>query len=126
MADDKSVIDLTRSRPRESAGHVLRVLREQGPATRAELALATGLGRSTVTQRLDALLHHGLIVASGSGASTGGRRPATLGFNREAGVVLAADLGASVFYFFSNNTLFYRSTHSGCARTVSTRPQSRP
>ena len=37
----------------------------------------------------------GLICEVGDAPSAGGRRPAILGFNPDAGVVLVADLGAT-------------------------------
>ena len=55
----------------------------------------TGLARSTIAQRVDALLSHRLLVPGGDSASTGGRRPTMLAFNGDAGVVLAGDLGAT-------------------------------
>ena len=55
----------------------------------------TGLARSTIAQRVDALLTHRILVPGGDSASTGGRRPTMLAFNRDAGVVLAGDLGAT-------------------------------
>ena len=63
--------------------------------TRADLARHTGLSRSTVAQRVDALLASGLVREAGGTASTGGRPPTILAFNHEAGVVLVADLGAT-------------------------------
>ncbi|MDP9145433.1 MAG: ROK family protein, partial [Actinomycetota bacterium] len=51
--------------------------------------------RSTVAQRIDALMSAGLVVEVGGAPSTGGRPPSLLGFNAEAGLVLAADLGAT-------------------------------
>jgi len=74
---------------------VLRLVREGRASTRAELAELTGLGRSTVAQRVDALLAERLLVPLGEQASTGGRRATLLAFNRRAGVVLCADLGAT-------------------------------
>jgi len=65
------------------------------PRTRSELAAITGLARSTVTGRVDALLAAGLIAPSGETASTGGRPPATFAFNPAARIVLGADLGAT-------------------------------
>jgi predicted NBD/HSP70 family sugar kinase len=60
------------------------------------LGQVTGLARSTVAQRIDALKIAGLIVEPGDAApSTGGRPPSLLGFNGDAGLVLAADLGAT-------------------------------
>src|SRR5215210_9145455 len=78
-----------------SAGNLLRLIREDTAVTRAELARVTGLARSTVAQRVDALLAEGLVYEAGGSASTGGRPPTVLAFNRDAGVVLVADLGAT-------------------------------
>src|SRR5215210_1516657 len=78
-----------------SAGNLLRLIREDTAVTRADLARVTGLARSTVAQRIDALLAEGLVYEAGGSASTGGRPPTVLAFNREAGVVLVADLGAT-------------------------------
>jgi predicted NBD/HSP70 family sugar kinase len=55
----------------------------------------TGLARSTVGARVDALLASGLLAPSGEAASTGGRPPTRFAFNPEARVVVAADLGAT-------------------------------
>jgi len=77
------------------AGAVLRLIRDGEAVTRAELARRTGLARSTVAQRVDALLAHRLVYEAGGSESTGGRPPTVLAFNHDAGVVLAADLGAT-------------------------------
>jgi predicted NBD/HSP70 family sugar kinase len=78
-----------------SAGAILRVIREAGTITRAELVRRTGLARSTVGQRIDTLLRHALVYETGGGDSTGGRPPASLAFNDGSGVVQCADLGAT-------------------------------
>jgi len=78
-----------------SAGSLLRLIRADVAVTRADLARVTGLARSTVAQRVDALLAKGLVYEAGGSASTGGRPPTVLAFNRDAGVVLVADLGAT-------------------------------
>ena len=77
------------------AGTLLQLLRDGTPRTRSELAGVTGLGRSTVTQRVDALLASGLIAHTGEAASTGGRPPTTFAFQPGARVTVAADLGAT-------------------------------
>ena len=77
------------------AGSVLRMIRDGEAVTRADLARRTGLARSTVAQRVDALLAHELVYEAGGSASTGGRPPTVLAFNHLAGVVLVADLGAT-------------------------------
>jgi predicted NBD/HSP70 family sugar kinase len=78
-----------------SPGDLLSLIREGAAVTRADLARHTGLARSTVAQRVDALLASGLLIEAGGSASTGGRPPTVLAFNHEAGVVLVADLGAT-------------------------------
>jgi predicted NBD/HSP70 family sugar kinase len=70
-------------------------LRDERPRTRAELAQITGLARSTVGARVDALLASGLLAPSGEAASTGGRPPTRFAFNPRARIVVAADLGAT-------------------------------
>src|SRR3954466_2320623 len=77
------------------AGRVLSLIRDGEGVTRADLARRTGLARSTVAQRVEALLAHQLVYEAGGRASTGGRPPTVLAFNRSAGVVLVADLGAT-------------------------------
>src|SRR5215216_3609610 len=77
------------------AGALLRLIRDGQASTRAELVALTGLARSTVAQRMDALLSQRLVVPAGGSVSTGGRPPQMFAFNRDAGVVLSADLGAT-------------------------------
>src|SRR4051812_49827026 len=84
-----------RSVPPLGAGSVLRLIRDGEAVTRAALARRTGLARSTVAQRVDALLAHELVYEAGGEASTGGRPATVLAFNHHAGVVLVADLGAT-------------------------------
>ena len=79
----------------DGAGSLLQHLRDGVPRTRSELAAATGLGRSTVAQRVDALLASALVGPAGEALSTGGRPPTQFAFNPAARVVLAADVGAT-------------------------------
>ncbi|MCE6996302.1 ROK family protein [Saccharothrix sp. S26] len=78
-----------------SPGELLRLLRDGVPRTRSELTSVTGLARSTVRARLDALLDAGLVSDGGNEASTGGRPAGRFVFNARARVVLAADVGAT-------------------------------
>lgn len=77
------------------AGEIFQILRDRRARTKAELALLTGLARSTVSSRVDALVACGLVRPAGEAASTGGRPPARVAFNPLAGIVLALDLGAT-------------------------------
>lgn len=81
--------------PVRGAGDLLQVLRDGTPRTRNELIELTGLARSTVGLRVDALLGSGLLAPSGRSRSTGGRPPAQFAFNPAARLVLAADFGAT-------------------------------
>ena len=77
------------------AGTLLQLIREGDGATRADLSALTGLARSTIAQRLEQLRSQGLLRELGESDSTGGRPPMMLAFNEDAGVALAADLGAT-------------------------------
>jgi predicted NBD/HSP70 family sugar kinase len=79
----------------DGAGTLLQHLRDGVPRTRRQLAAATGLGRSTVAQRVDALLASHLVGAAGEASSSGGRPPTQFAFNPSARVVLGADVGAT-------------------------------
>jgi predicted NBD/HSP70 family sugar kinase len=76
-------------------GAVFQLLRDGRPRTRAELSAETGLARSTVTERIDALLATGLLRHADKAGSTGGRPPSMFAFNPAARVVLGADIGAT-------------------------------
>lgn len=82
-------------RPGDGAGALLQILRDGVPRTRGELAAMTGLGRSAVAQRVDALIASSLVGSAGEAASTGGRPPAQLAFNPGARLTLAVDVGAT-------------------------------
>jgi predicted NBD/HSP70 family sugar kinase len=78
-----------------SAGHLLGLVRSGAAYTRRDLQAATGLSRSTLVQRVDALLQTGYLRPGALGRSEGGRPPTRLEFNREHRYVLAGDLGAT-------------------------------
>ena len=76
-----------------TSGDLLELIRTGRASSRAELARLTGLSRTAVAHRLDALVGTGLVRAGDELASTGGRPATGLVFGRESGVVLAAALG---------------------------------
>lgn len=55
----------------------------------------TGVSRVTVSARVDALLRSDLVRYAGTESSSGGRPPAQITFNGDAGLVLAVDIGAT-------------------------------
>ncbi|MBY8848130.1 ROK family transcriptional regulator [Saccharothrix longispora] len=78
-----------------SPAAILGLLRDGRPRTRADIAAETGLARSAVRTRLDALLGAGLVTEGANGQSTGGRPADLFAFNAGARSVLAADVGAT-------------------------------
>jgi predicted NBD/HSP70 family sugar kinase len=89
------VLTMPQGVPAGSAGHLLQLLRSGVASTRPQLVQLTGVSRTTVAQRVEALLATGLVVEAGASASTGGRPATRLRFNSDAGVILVADLGAT-------------------------------
>lgn len=78
-----------------SPGHLVQLLRDGIATTRPQLVEITGVSRSAISQRVDALLEAGLIIEDGPTESTGGRPAQRLRFDHEHGLVLVADLGAT-------------------------------
>jgi glucokinase-like ROK family protein len=77
---------------------VIDALRERGTASRAEIARATGLSRSTVSSIVAELLNAGLVEegAEGTGVAhgeQGGRPPVLLSLKSTAGMALGVDFG---------------------------------
>ncbi len=73
---------------------LLRLLRDQGPISRAELGERVHLSRSKLAVELDRLVEAGLVEALGLAASRGGRRSSIVGLS--AGIrFLGIDIGAT-------------------------------
>ncbi|MFC4783039.1 ROK family protein [Nocardioides sp. MAHUQ-72] len=78
-----------------TAGELLELVRTGRASTRSDLRRLTGLSRTAVVSRVAALTSAGLLLLGEELASTGGRPPGALVFNRDAGVVLAVAVGRS-------------------------------
>ena len=74
---------------------VLMLIRSGEANTRPELSRSSGLGRAAVSQRISELIDSGLVGEGDLGPSTGGRPSRELHFRADAGLILAAELGAS-------------------------------
>src|SRR4051812_26057399 len=74
---------------------LFQILRDGRPRTRTELSAMTGLARSTVALRIDALMRLGLVGPVGDAVSTGGRPSSQFAIAASGRVVLAVDVGAS-------------------------------
>ncbi|MCK9902977.1 sugar kinase [Parafrankia colletiae] len=73
---------------------LLRLLRDEGPRSRAELGEAVGLSRSKVASELDRLTELGLVESAGLAASRGGRRSSIVQLSSDIRFV-AVDIGAT-------------------------------
>ncbi len=72
---------------------VLRLIHSQAPISRAQLAVVTGLNKSTISSLVDDLIASKLVNEAGSN-STGAGRPATmLEINPQAGLIIGVELG---------------------------------
>ncbi len=71
---------------------VLNHVRERGQISRAEIARATAMQRSTVSEIIDALIVDGLIEEIGKGESTGGRCPTLLRLNASGPAAIGIDI----------------------------------
>lgn len=83
------------SAPPATAGEIFALVRDGAAGTRSELGKVTGLSRSAIASRVAALTALGLVIETEDTLSTGGRPPARLSFDVDAGVVLAAAIGRS-------------------------------
>src|SRR6478609_1122469 len=89
----------------ETPGHTSRnsadlfriatMFRKGETLSRADVVQRSGLSRSTANQRLDALIAAGVVIAADVGSSTGGRPASLFALNRNRGVLLLADIGAT-------------------------------
>lgn len=66
---------------------LLRLLREQGPTSRTDLAELSGLSNGAVTRIVGELIDEGFLVERSIGVSTGGRRPVLLDLDTSVRVV---------------------------------------
>jgi len=74
---------------------VLNVVREQGLASRSQIAVATGLSPATVSGITGQLIANGLLRERATGKSAGGRRPVLLQLNASAGYAVGVKVTES-------------------------------
>ncbi|MCB0013412.1 MAG: ROK family protein, partial [Anaerolineales bacterium] len=77
---------------------ILRTIFGQDAISRANIARATGLTRTTVSQIVAELLEEGLVEEIGRGPSAGGKRPILLSLVADSRTLIGIDLANSVFY----------------------------
>jgi len=78
---------------------LLRLLRDSGPCSKADLVRSSGLSAPSVTNVIGTLISTGLVETLGEGDSTGGRPPDILRFNAEFGCVAGVEITHDVIRF---------------------------
>lgn len=78
---------------------LLKLLREAGPCSKADLVRASGLSAPTVTNVVAHLALAGLVEPIGEGDSTGGRPPDILRFRAERGCVAGVEIESDSLRF---------------------------
>ncbi len=82
----------SRSILQQHTARILRIIREQSPVTRVDLAQHTGFDSATVTKITKALIRRRLITETALGQSTGGRRPKLLEIAGNAHTVIGVNV----------------------------------
>lgn len=82
-----------------NAQGILKLLRESGPCSRADLVRASGLSAPTITNVVKDLLSADLVEPLGEGRSSGGRPPDMLGFKAEHGCLIGVEITAQNISF---------------------------
>ena len=82
-----------------NARGILKLLRETGSCSRADLVRATGLSAPTVTNVVKDLLSAQLVEPLGEGRSSGGRPPDMLRFKAERGCLMGVEITAQDISF---------------------------
>ncbi|MBS4217967.1 ROK family transcriptional regulator [Bacillus sp. FJAT-49711] len=80
---------------KENKTIVLQLIIQQAPISRADIAIKSGLNKGTVSTLVAELIDEQLILETGPGVSSGGRRPVMLVFNENAGCTIGIDLGVN-------------------------------
>lgn len=71
---------------------VMRIIREEGPNSRAEIARKTGLSVPAILKIVSGLIDDGVLKEIGEGQSTGGRKPVLLDINASGAYAIGINL----------------------------------
>lgn len=78
------------------------ILRRQ-PISRANISTMTGLNKGTVSSLVQELIERKLVFETGTGSSSGGRKPVLLQFADHAGFAIGVDLGVNYIHAVLTN-----------------------
>ncbi|MFN2179521.1 MAG: ROK family transcriptional regulator [Candidatus Promineifilaceae bacterium] len=76
---------------------ILKIIYQEGEISRADIARATGLTRTTVSHIVAELIEEGLVKETGRGPSEGGKPPVLLSLPARARYMIGIDLADSEF-----------------------------
>jgi glucokinase-like ROK family protein len=74
---------------------VLETIMQQAPLSRAAISAKIGLNKASVSSLVNEWLTEQLVLETGLGESSGGRKPMMLLFNERAGYAVGVDLGVN-------------------------------
>jgi len=74
---------------------VLEAILKNAPLSRAQISEQSGLNKATVSSLVQDLIDHHLVIETGPGQSSGGRKPVMLVFRGSAGYAVGIDLGVN-------------------------------
>lgn len=81
-----------------NADLVLRLIRDAGPISRAEIARRSCLSEPTVSDLVSSLVRRGLVREGEAGTSRGGRRPTMLRFIPDAALAIGVDIDGETIH----------------------------
>lgn len=110
--------------PFEMHSRLATLIAQHSGISRAELARKTGLARSTVSLLAQPLLEAGILTENGSVMQARGRPGTLLSTNPEAGLILAADVGASKALLVVADLSQRRLAERHCPFDISAGPQA--
>lgn len=84
---------------------ILKLLREAGSCSRADLVRASGLSAPTITNVVNDLIAAKLVSPQGEGESSGGRPPDMLAFNAKRGCLMGVQLTARHLVFLMTDLM---------------------
>lgn len=74
---------------------VLDTIIAHAPISRADISVQTGLNKTTVSSLVNEWIEEKLVIETGLGHSSGGRKPVMLLFQRTAGYAIGVDVGVN-------------------------------
>jgi glucokinase-like ROK family protein len=76
-------------------GLVLDTIIASAPLSRADISAKTGLNKATVSSLVNEWIDGNMVIETGLGESSGGRKPVMLLYNNRAGFAVGVDLGVN-------------------------------